>query len=38
MDLVNETVTPVGSRVRVTPVDVASYRDSHPTVKSRNKR
>ena len=37
-DLVNETVTPVGSRVRVTHVDVASYRDSHPTVKSRNKR
>jgi hypothetical protein len=38
MDVVNEAVAPVGSRVRVTPVDVASYRDSHPTVKSRNKR
>ena len=37
-DLVNEIAAPVGSRVRVTPVDVASYRDSHPTVKSRHKR
>jgi hypothetical protein len=38
MDLTNETAAPIGNRVRVTPVDVASYRDSHPTVKSRNRR
>jgi hypothetical protein len=38
MDLINETVAQIGSRVRVTPLDVASYRDSHPSVKSRNKR
>jgi hypothetical protein len=38
MDLINETVAQIGSRVRVTPLDVASYRDSHPSVKARNKR
>jgi hypothetical protein len=38
MDLTNETVAQIGSRVRVTPLDVASYRDSHPSVKSRSKR
>jgi hypothetical protein len=38
MNLIDETVAQIGARVRVTPVDVASYRDSHPSSKSRNKR
>ena len=38
MNLIDETVAQIGARVRVTPLDVASYRDSHPSAKSRNKR
>jgi hypothetical protein len=38
MDLINETVAQIGSRVRVTPLDVASYRDAHPSAKSRFRR
>ena len=36
LDLLNETSdSPIGSRVPVTDVDVAQYRDSHPNTKSR---
>ena len=37
-DLSNETAeAPINSRVLVTSTDVAFYRDSHPTTKSRNR-
>lgn len=37
LDLTHETVAQIGSRVQVTASDVASYRDSHPANRSRNR-
>ena len=38
-DLANEDKNgPIGSKVHVTPLDVARYRDSHPDAKSRHGR